>query len=190
MPERPTLPPPPFSHPEDVRAAAVREVSARVAAGESARSACAAVGAPLGVVRSTLYSWAREQGADWGPGPLAGRLRNAVTLHLVMSMQRQRDMAQRLLRVIDVRLAGVERQARRGAAKIDGVEVGRIVADLAALHRLDAALMLQVGRLPGEAGEDDGSEAQERAEAVVDEYASEWERDRALFRPPEGAAAT
>lgn len=180
----PILPPPEYSHPEDVRAAAVKQAQDAISEGQSQNRATAAVAESLGVTRSTIQRWAIEQGVDLGARIAGQRVRNAVTQHLVISMQRKREMAQRLLRVIDVQVQGLERQARRGSAKIDSVLLGRTVGDLATLSRLDDALMLQVGRVPGGDAATDSDDVAERAAGVVDEYAGQWERERALFRPP------
>lgn len=186
MPATPPAPPP-FTHPEPVRVAAAEDVRARIAAGSTQRDALAAVAEPLQVSRTTIQRWAGQLGIDIGPQEVAARQRNAVTQHLTMSMQRQRDLAQRLLRVIDVQVLALERQARRGSNRIDSVLLGRTVGDLSALQRLDERLMLQVGRARG-AETDQAADLAERAASVVDEYASEWERDRALFRPAAGGA--
>ena len=97
-------------------------------------------------------------------------------------MQRQRDRAQDLLRVIDVQTEKLVKQAGKGADHIHAPLLSRTVSDLATLQRIDLQLMLQVGRQhAGETSEEAKRRSQARAEATVDEHAQQFERDLARF---------
>ena len=172
------------AYPEDARRAAVTDARRRMSEGVSQNAATRAVASPLGVHPRTISRWADAFGTPLPHGSErnSAKAANAVRAHLVMSMQRQRDRAQDLLRIIDVQVEALTKQARKGAEHIDAPLVSRTVNDLATLQRLDLALMLQVGRQrASETSEEAERRSQARAEATVDEYAQQFERDLARF---------
>ena len=93
-----------------------------------------------------------------------------------MSLQRQRDRSQDLLRLLDDCVAYLLDQARMGPEHIDDVALQRAANILATLQKLDFELFMRIGRGQDEeqVGVDD---EQYRREALA-----EWERDRHLFR--------
>ena len=181
MPKQPPSTPSPTS-PEDQQAAVAR-ARAAILAGASQRVASTEAGALIGVTGRAVQRWASRSGEPLPGYDQTGMHVNAVRAHLVMSMQRQREMAQDLLRVAYVLVADLTRQARKGAAAVDTVLFARVSRELGELYRIDQQMLLQVGRAEGDEG------AARAAGAVAEltaEAAAQWARDRTAFRAEAG----
>lgn len=164
--------------------AVISRVAALVSEGRSQNDALDVAAAEAGCSSRTIQRSAKRRGITL-PVADAGRqqaVANAALASHVVTLQRQRDLVQVLLRVADSGISLVESQARKGAEKVDWTLFGRLTTKLSELHTLDNALMLQVGRhAAGVSAEDERKRVAERAGSEIDEYAAQWARDIAAF---------
>ena len=163
---------------------AIARVAALVGDGRTQTAALEVAAAEVGVTARTLTRYARSRGIALAV-PASGRhqaVANAVIGAHTVTLQRQRDLVQVLLRVADTGISLVESQARKGAEKVDWTLFGRLTTKLSELHTLDNALMLQVGRYDATASRAE-NERRVRDSALneVDEYAEQWRRDAGRF---------
>ena len=169
---------------DEAQDAAIARVGTLVGEGMTQTAALALAAQEAGCSIRTIERAARKRGATL-PVADAARQRNvsnaALSSH-VITVQRQRDLVQVLLRVADSGISLVESQARKGAEKVDWVLFGRLTSKLSELHTLDNALVLQAGRYDASASrEENARRAAESTLSEVEEYAAQWERDRQAF---------
>lgn len=132
----------------------------------------------------SIQRWAKDRGQvlPVADASRQGAVANAAIASHIITVQRQRDLVQILLRVVDGQVTYIEGQARKGAENVDSALLGRIVTKLSELHTLDNALMLQVGRFDASRSrEENEREAANRIGSELDEYSAQWERDRQAF---------
>ena len=169
---------------EEAQEAAIARVGVLVGEGMTQTAALALAAQEAGCSIRTIERAARKRGATL-PVADAARQRNVANASLsshIITVQRQRDLVQVLLRVADTGISMVEAQARKGGEHVDWTLMGRLTTKLGELHTLDNALVLQAGRFDATLSrEENAKRAAESTLSEADEYAAQWERDRQAF---------